>query len=83
MDWSEIQSEFRRDYRSMLNTVIALSLFNDVIVGEAVAAGLPIVDLRQMNRSVTRPPLTPSNPLALAAVEPNNVLVYALTRYPV
>jgi hypothetical protein len=71
-EWSEIQSEFRRDYRSMLNTVIALernaavctiydavpsispvevtalSLFNDVIVGEAVAAGLPIVDLRQV-----------------------------------
>ena len=71
-EWADIQAGFRRDYREMLEAVLALglptvvctiydavptigpvettalSLFNDVITAEAIARGIPIVDLRRI-----------------------------------
>lgn len=70
--WSEIQADFKAEYRAMLERVrelgrhtavctiydsvpdleqiaiTALSFFNDAILSEAITAGLPVVDLRQV-----------------------------------
>lgn len=70
--WSQIQADFRVEYRAMLERVrafechtavctiydavpdleqiaiTALSFFNDVILAEAITAGLPVVDLRRV-----------------------------------
>ena len=71
-EWADIQARFRREYRQMLEVVLALglptaictvydavpiigavevtalSLFNDVITSEAIARGIPVIDLRRV-----------------------------------
>jgi len=70
--WSQIQLDFKAEYRAMLErvralgchtavctiydavpdleeiAVTALAFFNDVILSEAIMAGLPVVDLRRV-----------------------------------
>jgi len=86
--WSQIQNDFRTQYRDMLASVVALerhtsvctiydavpgmeafalsalSLFNDVIISEAAAMELPIVDLRQVC-------VEPTDYSALSPIEPS------------
>ena len=86
-EWADIQAEFRRDYRQMLEAVTALqlhtaictvydavpivgavevtalSLFNDVITSEAIARGIPIIDLGGVcNEPGDYSPISPIEP---------------------
>jgi predicted TIM-barrel fold metal-dependent hydrolase len=86
-DWAEIQAGFRREYRQMLEAILALelpvaictvydavpiigavevtalSLFNDVITSEAIASGIPIIDLRRVCAEPTDySPISPIEP---------------------